>query len=82
VEDEITALFVRHSTIGVIRVLAPLELNLQSLILLVSPLIILEVIVKHLCANQERKSPMSRRVQYLLEEALDVRRPTFVQPKM
>jgi hypothetical protein len=82
VEDKISALFVRHSTIGIIRVLAPLELDLQFLILFVSLLVKLEIIVKHFRANQERESPMSRRVQDLLEEAFNVRRPTFVEPKV
>jgi membrane protein implicated in regulation of membrane protease activity len=82
VEEEISAFVVWHRAIGVVRVLALLKFNLQFLIFLIALLIEFEVVIKVLRTGQERESTVSRRMQYLLEEAFDVRGPTFVEPKV
>lgn len=81
-EEEISAFVVWHRAIGVVRVLALLKFNLQFLIFLIALLIEFEVVIKVLRTGQERESTVSRRMQYLLEEAFDVRGPTFVEPKV
>lgn len=81
-KEEISAFVVRHRAISIVGVLALLKFNLQFLIFLIALLIEFEVVIKVLSTGQERESTVSRRMQYLLEEALDVRRPTFVEPKV
>ena len=80
-QQEVRALLVRDSAVGVVRILPGLEVDDEPLVLGVG-LVLLERVLERLVADEEREAAVGGRVEGLQEETLDVGRPAFVKPEM
>ena len=80
-EDEVRALLVRHGAVRVVRVLARLEVDHEALVL--GPVdVLLERVLQGLAPDEEGEAAICGGVQELEEDALDVSRPSFVEPEV
>ena len=80
-EQEVRALFIWNSAIGVVRVLPRLKVDHKSLVF-GAIFVQLQRINQTLLSDEIRKAARRGRVQFFEEQSLHVRRPSFVQPEV